>query len=67
MLVDRFGERPFLIAGPLLQFAGMGWIALIAEPGMSYGELITAAHGRRRGHLDVVPRGAELGDQRGAA
>ena len=40
MLVDRFGERPFLIAGPLLQFVGMGWIGLIAEPGMPYGELI---------------------------
>jgi len=39
-LVDRFGERPFLVIGPLLQAAGLGWIALIAEPGMSYGELI---------------------------
>jgi EmrB/QacA subfamily drug resistance transporter len=39
-LVDRFGERPFLVAGPLLQAIGMGWIALIAEAGMSYGELI---------------------------
>ena len=36
-LVDRFGERPFLVAGPLLQAAGMGWIALIAEAGMPYG------------------------------
>ena len=39
-LVDRFGERPFLVAGPLLQAAGMGWIALIAEPGMAYAEMI---------------------------
>jgi EmrB/QacA subfamily drug resistance transporter len=39
-LVDRIGERPFLVIGPLLQAAGMGWIALIAEAGMSYGELI---------------------------
>jgi EmrB/QacA subfamily drug resistance transporter len=39
-LVDRFGERPFLVIGPLLQAVGMGWIALIAEAGMSYGELI---------------------------
>ncbi len=39
-LVDRFGERPFLVAGPLLQAAGMGWIALIAGPGMAYSEMI---------------------------
>ena len=32
-LVDRFGERPFLVAGPLLQAAGMGWIALVADAG----------------------------------
>ncbi|HYZ27660.1 MAG TPA: MFS transporter [Thermoleophilaceae bacterium] len=39
-LVDRFGERPFLVIGPLLQAVGMGWIALIADAGMHYGELI---------------------------
>ena len=39
-LVDRLGERPFLVAGPLLQAVGMGWIALIAEPGMAYGPLV---------------------------
>ena len=40
MLVDRFGERPFLVAGPALQAVGMGWIALIADAGMSYAQLI---------------------------
>jgi EmrB/QacA subfamily drug resistance transporter len=39
-LVDRFGERPFMVAGPLLQAAGMAWIALIADAGMAYGELV---------------------------
>jgi EmrB/QacA subfamily drug resistance transporter len=39
-LVDRYGERPFLVAGPLLQAVGMGWIALIAEPSMAYAEMI---------------------------
>jgi len=39
-LVDRFGERPFLIVGPLLQAVGFGWIALVAEAGMSYSTLI---------------------------
>ena len=39
-LVDRFGERPFLVAGPLLQAAGMGWIALIADAAMTYSQMI---------------------------
>jgi EmrB/QacA subfamily drug resistance transporter len=39
-LVDRFGERPFLVIGPLLQAVGFAWIALVAEAGMSYGTLI---------------------------
>jgi EmrB/QacA subfamily drug resistance transporter len=39
-LVERFGERPFMVAGPLLQAVGMGWIALVAGAGMSYGEMI---------------------------
>ena len=38
-LVDRFGERPFLVLGPSLQAAGLAWIALIAEPGMAYAQL----------------------------
>jgi EmrB/QacA subfamily drug resistance transporter len=39
-LVDRVGERPFLVAGPLLQAAGMGWIALVAGPGMAYAQIV---------------------------
>ncbi|HEY4278578.1 MAG TPA: MFS transporter [Conexibacter sp.] len=39
-LVDRVGERPLLIVGPLLQAAGFGWIALVAGPDTSYGALI---------------------------
>jgi EmrB/QacA subfamily drug resistance transporter len=41
-LVDRYGERPFLAGGLLLQALGMGWIALVAQPGMAYVELVPA-------------------------
>jgi EmrB/QacA subfamily drug resistance transporter len=39
-LVDRFGERPFMVAGLSLQALGMGWIALIADPGLTYWEFV---------------------------
>ena len=39
-LADRIGERPLIVTGLLLQAAGLIWIASIAEPGMSYGELV---------------------------
>jgi EmrB/QacA subfamily drug resistance transporter len=42
-LADRVGERPFMVGGLLLQAVGMGWIALIAEPGLSYGEFVVPA------------------------
>jgi EmrB/QacA subfamily drug resistance transporter len=40
-LADRFGNRPFMVLGLVLQAVGYGWIALIAQPGM--GELELAA------------------------
>jgi EmrB/QacA subfamily drug resistance transporter len=39
-LVDRFGERPFMVGGLTLQAVGMGWIALIAGPGLTYSEFV---------------------------
>jgi EmrB/QacA subfamily drug resistance transporter len=39
-LADRFGERPFMVGGLLLQAVGAAWIALIAEPGLAYSELV---------------------------
>ena len=32
-LVDRIGERPFMVAGLSLQAVGLAWMALIADPG----------------------------------
>jgi EmrB/QacA subfamily drug resistance transporter len=39
-LVDRFGVRPFLAGGLAAQAAGLGWVAAIADPGMSYISMI---------------------------
>jgi EmrB/QacA subfamily drug resistance transporter len=38
-LSERYGNRPFMAAGLALQTIGLGWIALIAAPGMGYAEL----------------------------
>jgi EmrB/QacA subfamily drug resistance transporter len=39
-LVDRYGERPFVVIGLLLQAAGMLWIAAVAQSGVQYYELV---------------------------
>ena len=39
-LVDRIGERPFMVAGLTLQAVGLAWLALIVEPGMAYTQML---------------------------
>jgi EmrB/QacA subfamily drug resistance transporter len=39
-MIGRIGERPLVVTGLLLQAAGMGWISLIAAPGMAYSGMI---------------------------
>jgi len=39
-LADRIGERPLMVGGLTLQAVGMGWLALIAEPGLAYSHLL---------------------------
>jgi EmrB/QacA subfamily drug resistance transporter len=39
-LADRIGERPLMVAGLALQAIGMGWLALTAEPGMAYSQVL---------------------------
>jgi EmrB/QacA subfamily drug resistance transporter len=39
-LVDRVGERPFMVAGLSLQAMALGWIALIADSGLTYSEFL---------------------------
>jgi EmrB/QacA subfamily drug resistance transporter len=39
-LVNRIGERPFIVVGLLLQAVGMAWIGLIAAPDLAYARLV---------------------------
>jgi EmrB/QacA subfamily drug resistance transporter len=39
-LSDRIGERPLMVSGLSLQAVGMGWVALVAEPGVAYSTLL---------------------------
>jgi MFS family permease len=38
--VHRFGERSLVVAGLLMQAAGLGWIGLLAAPGLDYSALV---------------------------
>jgi MFS family permease len=39
-LADRIGERPLIVGGLALQAVGMGWLALIADPGLAFSEMV---------------------------
>lgn len=39
-LADRYGNRPFMLAGLLLGAVGLGLMALVTEPGVAYGTLV---------------------------
>ena len=39
-LVDRIGPRPLMAAGMAIQAAGLGWTAIEATSGASYGQLV---------------------------
>jgi EmrB/QacA subfamily drug resistance transporter len=39
-VVNKFGERPLVLAGLLMQAIGLGWIALIVTPGIAYSALV---------------------------
>ncbi|HZC61186.1 MAG TPA: DHA2 family efflux MFS transporter permease subunit [Streptosporangiaceae bacterium] len=39
-LADKIGNRPFMVAGLVMQAAGLGWLASVAEPGVSYATLV---------------------------
>jgi EmrB/QacA subfamily drug resistance transporter len=54
-LIPRFGERPFVVVGMSLHAAAMGWIALIAEPGLAYGSLVAPLVLSGAGIAMVIP------------
>jgi MFS family permease len=39
-LADRIGERPLIVVGLGLQGLGLGWIALLADPGLAFSEIL---------------------------
>jgi MFS family permease len=39
-LADKVGNKPFMVAGLVLQAAGLGWLAVVAGPGTGYGTLV---------------------------
>jgi EmrB/QacA subfamily drug resistance transporter len=39
-LADRVGERSLMVGGLVLQAAGMAWLAIIAEPGTAYLQML---------------------------
>jgi EmrB/QacA subfamily drug resistance transporter len=39
-MVDRIGERPFVVVGLLMQAAGLAWVALIARTGLPFAQMI---------------------------
>ncbi|HZX03216.1 MFS transporter [Kribbella sp.] len=39
-LADRFGNRPFMALGLLLQGSGLVWVSAVVEPGVRYGVLV---------------------------
>src|SRR3954447_2889367 len=41
-LLNRLGERPLIVTGLTLQAVGMAWIGGVADPSVSYGQLVPA-------------------------
>jgi EmrB/QacA subfamily drug resistance transporter len=39
-LADRFGNKPFMLLGLVLQAVGLGWLALVVHTGVSYATLV---------------------------
>ncbi len=42
-VVNKFGERPLVVTGLLMQAIGLGWIAMIATPDIAYAAMVAPA------------------------
>jgi EmrB/QacA subfamily drug resistance transporter len=57
-LADRIGERPLVAGGLALQGAGMAWLALIAEPGLAFTEMLAPSIVTGLGASAAIPTSA---------
>jgi EmrB/QacA subfamily drug resistance transporter len=57
-LADRIGERPLVSGGLALQAAGMAWLALIAEPGLAFTEMLAPSIVTGLGASAAIPTSA---------
>jgi len=57
-LADRIGERPLVAGGLALQAVGMAWLALIAEPGLAFTEMLAPSIVTGLGASAAIPTSA---------
>jgi EmrB/QacA subfamily drug resistance transporter len=57
-LADRIGERPLVAGGLALQAAGMAWLAVIAEPGLAFTEMLAPSIVTGLGASAAIPTSA---------
>jgi MFS family permease len=57
-LADRIGERPLVAGGLAVQAAGMAWLALIAEPGLGFTEMVAPSIVTGVGASAAIPTSA---------
>ena len=66
-LADRIGERPLMVAGLVLEAAGLAWVALIAGPDLSYRSLLVPFVVAGVGVSMAIPAAQSVGARFGLA
>jgi EmrB/QacA subfamily drug resistance transporter len=57
-LADRIGERPLVVGGLALQAVGLAWLAVIAEPGLPFTEMLAPSIVTGVGASAAIPTSA---------